>query len=87
MVDYFTDVLVDIVLNFPIESKQNWFSVALNRIPDDVLTTEEKFNMLKIIGYVEDGSMFSSRKAYETRVRDDFELMAKRTRNSIMRGN
>jgi hypothetical protein len=40
--DMYVDMLVTISLNFQAEQKQTWFTQSYHRIPEDVLTEEEK---------------------------------------------
>jgi hypothetical protein len=77
VVDKINDVLISIALHFTPEHKQVWFTHAFAKIPGYVLTEEEKHRHLaKVLQPAKKGTL-----------EDNFDIIAKRARNAINRGN
>jgi hypothetical protein len=90
VVDYYIDVLIEILIQFPAQEKQIWFANSLFSMPSDVLTQEEQHNILgKLMSNVNSATYNGKEgeKKYSDCVREELELIGKRARNSIMRGN
>lgn len=77
ILDKLLDVLVAISREFPSQYKQQWFSSVFQRVPTNVLTQEEKGDFLNKI----------LKPEREEVLLDDFEIIAKRAKNSVLRGS
>eukprot|EP00347_Sterkiella_histriomuscorum_P023855 403333152 len=78
IVEKYVDVLVEICLRFPIDYKKFWFTQAFSKIPGDVLTDEEKERHISKI--------IVQNPKFDTLV-SNFDIIAKRARNTVNRGN
>lgn len=75
--DLYVDILVVITLTFSAEQKQPWFTQAYQKIPDDVLTEEEKIlHIQKVLQPASKDTLY-----------DYFDIVSKRSRNSYNRGS
>ncbi len=78
IVDYYVDDLVVICYEMPTEYKRQWFTNAFQHTPGNVLTEEEKLNHLNYL--------LVPHKSKDGLI-ENFDIIAKRARNAINRGN
>jgi hypothetical protein len=78
VVDYIIDILVVICKYIPSNYKQQWFISAFQRIPNNILTQEEKENHLGYLmaNHKKDDGLF-----------DNFYIIYKRGKNVMGRGH
>jgi hypothetical protein len=46
IVEFIVDVLTEFLISFPVEANKVWFTNSMQRVANDVLTMEERSNML-----------------------------------------
>jgi len=78
VVDHLIDDLVAICVYIPSQFKESWFALALYRIPNNILTAEEKDNHLTYL--VQEHNRREG-------LMDNFYVIAKRAKNVMGRGH
>jgi hypothetical protein len=78
VVDHLVDELVATCVYIPSQYKESWFALALYRIPNNILTAEEKDNHLTYL--------VQSHKKRDG-LMDNFYVIAKRAKNVMGRGH
>ena len=77
IVDHMIATMVVFCHNLPANYKQSWFQATFARVPNNILTEEEKVNQLNdIIKYAKKKDI----------LRENIEIIARRARNVIGRG-